>query len=261
MQKNTILFLLMLSFTLHSSAQNLVTSIPDKNSKLKTDTIFTVLDAKTNYKYYVASLADGTSETGYLLNGKKNGTVKRYFANGVLLSLTEYKDNLKNGTYIECEKTGSIAKEENYKDGQLNGQVKIFSISKNVRYVKSNYNYKNGVYDGVQTEYNELGKPSSETSYKNGKKNGISKWYFNNGQLAMEQAYADDKIEGTYKSYNQDGRLSGQGQYVNGLKIGSWTEYNPNGTLKSEGMYKDDVKQGTWKYYDENGNLLRSETL
>ncbi|MBC8046680.1 MAG: toxin-antitoxin system YwqK family antitoxin, partial [Fimbriimonadaceae bacterium] len=130
------------------------------------------------------------------------------------MSLIQYENNLRNGVLIECDKSGVLTKEENYKNDKLHGTVKIFASSKNVRIVKSFYQYNNGDLDGLQMEYNEMGKVISESNYKNGKKNGLSKWYYNNGQLATEQNYLNDLIEGIYKTYNQQGILVAKGQYI-----------------------------------------------
>lgn len=242
-------------------SQNTVTYIPKDKPNVKTDTSFTVIDQKKDLRYYEAELADQTVEKGYLQHGKKQGNIMRYFANGVLLSLTQFENGSKNGVYLECDKSGVVLREENYLNDKLDGEVKIYASSKGVRIVKSSYHYKEGKFNGIQTEYNDMGRISSEASYLNGKKNGLSKWYFAGGQIAMEQGYIDDKIEGSYKTYNQAGNVVAQGQYINGKKMGTWLEYNDNGTLRSQGDYKDDVKTGAWKYFDENGNIQKSENF
>lgn len=260
--KKCIQVILICSLISHVAfAQNLVTDISQRNSLQKADTIFTVIDSKTSLQSYDTKNADGTSESGFLLAGKKEGNIMHYYANGVLLSMQQFKNGLQDGLTFICDKNGAVEWEENYKDGKLDGLVKNYITSKNVRIVKSIYHYKNGLADGNQSEYNEMGKLSSESNYKAGKKQGVSKWYYQNGMLAMQQNYVNDLIDGAFLSFSQTGKIITKGFYVNGKKNGAWTEYFEGGELKTEGAYKEDEKTGNWKQYDINGAVIKTESF
>ena len=48
------------------------------------------------------------------------------------------------------------------------------------------WQYKDGIANGVSKEWHENGQLRVETTYKDGKKDGVSKMWFENGQLRSE---------------------------------------------------------------------------
>ncbi len=260
---NKYFFIILILFSTHYlSAQNLVTHIPPEKTKTsKIDTLITTLDATTNYKHIIILENDITIQDGYLIANKKTGKWFTYSSNGILLSFSEYENGMKNGIYLECDKNGAVVVQELYKNDRLEGEQKKYVSVKNVRILKGSYAYKNGVYHGTCTEYNEMGLPQSQAQYTLGKRDGFAKWYFSSGKLAMEQTYINDILTGPQKIFGQTGNLLSEGNFNNNLKTGLWTEYYDNGKMKSQGSFAKDAKTGAWKYYDESGNLNKTESF
>lgn len=223
------------------------------------DTTF-IFDAGTYEERYIVEFADGTIEKGQMKDGEKHGLIHTYFANGVLQTAAEYSKGVRNGWYLQCETNGVVLKEEHYRNGLLDGEVREYYTAKGVRIVKSVYSYMEGRYHGVCSEYNDMGKLVSQAKYKEGIKDGVSKWYFQNGNLAMEQNYSNGALDGIQKVYAQDGKLLSDGSFSDNKKSGLWKEYYPNGLLKEEGHYLDDAKTGEWTYYNEDGSFDRTES-
>lgn len=243
-------------------AQNLVTYIPTEKTKpVESDTVITVVDAAKGLKHLVVTENGITQMDGFLIGDKRTGKWFNYYPNGVLLSVAEYENGMKSGLYIECEKSGAVLVQEYYRNDQLNGEQKKYVTSKGVRIVKSIYNYSNGVYNGLCTDFTDMGTLQSQVQYANGKKNGTTKWYFSSGSLAMEQTYSNDMLNGEQKIYDQQGNLISTGTFSNNLKAGQWTEFYAGGKMKSQGTYSNDAKAGTWKYYDESGTLTKTENF
>ena len=131
-------------------------------------------------------------EEGLLINGVKTGTWVSYHPNSHFpQTLISYEGGLYNGIYIEFNDRGQMIlratyqnnlldgywakykfsraeEERNYKDGQLDGMVRMYSVRDGK--VQSEAEYKNGVQDGVYRTYNEAGEVTLEYQYKNGEK-------------------------------------------------------------------------------------------
>lgn len=225
------------------------------------DTIFTAVDPVRNIVAFRTVNKDLSIDKGTLKDGELHGNLMHYFPNGVLMGMKQYRHGRQDGLQLYSEKSGVLAKEEHYLNDTLNGEVRIYGSSSNVRILlRSNY-YKNGKLDGLSIENNTMGKTVAEEEFKEGVKHGRSTWYYNNGLPAMEQYYVNGILEGPQVVYNMNGVIISKGNYTSGLKTGLWTEYYDNGAVKSEGNYAKDLKTGKWKYYDESGNLTKQEEL
>lgn len=266
MKKSNLLLTFLLAFCSISYAQNLVTYLPPdpKTAPLAQapiDTIITVIDAAKNYKHIVLTQNNITIQDGYLLGNKKTGKWYNYAPTGVLINLSEYENDVKSGIYIEFDKSGAIAIQETYKNGQLDGEQKKYGSGPNGRILKSSFTYKNGQYHGTCTEFTDNGLIRSLVQYKEGKKDGETKWFYTSGKLAMQQTYSNNMLEGPQKVYNQQGILTSDGQYKAGLKNGNWTEYYDSGKMKSQGAYVDDKQVGKWSFFNEDGTISKTETF
>ena len=259
---NEFLFGILIVISQSLFAQNQVTFIPpEATPKIKIDTIVQVVDAAKNLKHFTILENDITTQDGYLMNNKKTGKWYIYYPNGVLLSMAEYDNGIKNGVYLECDKNGAVLVQENFKNDKLDGEQKKYFSAKTGRILKSSNSYKEGKFHGTCTEYSESGLIQSQVQYSNGKKDGATRWYFSNGKIAMEQFYSNEMLNGIQKIYNQQGILLSEGKFANNLKTGLWTEYYDSGKMKAQGNYTEDKKTGAWKLYDEAGNLSKTENF
>lgn len=263
MHSNRFFFLLLGSLTFYSVITFAQTPPQQEQPGVgkQSDTVIQMIDKASGYAYWKIYNGVYVSEEGHMLGGKKTGDWLTYYPNGVLLALIQYENGMKNGIYIECEKSGAVEVQEFYRNDLLDGEQRQYFTSKNVRILKSTREFKNGLLDGVSTEYNDMGVKQSAVTYAEGKKDGTATWYFSTGQLAMEQHYKADSLSGQQTIYNVQGIVVSQGNYVDNKKEGEWLEYNDNATLKSEGRYTDNRKTGEWKYYDGNGKLIKTEKL
>ncbi|MBP9549663.1 MAG: toxin-antitoxin system YwqK family antitoxin [Chitinophagales bacterium] len=225
------------------------------------DTVFTKIDSDRNLIAFETTNKDLSIDKGTIKDGKLHGNLLHYFPNGVLMGMKQYRHGVQDGVQLYFDKTGLLSKQENYINDTLNGEMRTYTTSNNVRILQQSQYYKNGKLDGLAIEYNNMGKTSSAEEYKAGIKNGRSIWYYNNGEPAMEQFYVNGILEGTQTVYNMNGVVISQGKNKNGAKSGMWLEYFDNGKVKSEGNYTEDNKTGKWKYYDESGKLINEENL
>lgn len=76
-----------------------------------------------------------------MINGKVTGERKRYYENGNLKSIDNFKDNLKNGICTNYYPTNKIKSTTIYKNGMKNGEVIGYYENGNIFF---KFNYING---------------------------------------------------------------------------------------------------------------------
>jgi hypothetical protein len=111
--------------------------------------------------------------------------------------LLYYKTTLFSGTRLEYYPTGILYKETEYRKGIKEGQEKTYSINgkiKSLSYYKEGK--KDGLFEGMQTEWHQNGKIFRQIEYES----GVEK--------SKKILYSDNRIYSNY--LKQDGRIYGQ---------------------------------------------------
>lgn len=234
-------------------------------------------DGKLDFEYHMKSGEFNGSfkvyyETGILkksgnfLNGKKNGSFIEYDeAENIIATYTMRNDQL-DGIFYYYTK-GKITKEEEYKNGILQGLYKEFLYDENDTLIlKQEGQYineqKNGLWQLFYVKDGENRLLRSEI-FLNGVKNG--KFQDVSGDSLIIGSYKNDKLNGDYYIYRDfaklflgtvintdtsDLNLAVKGSYKNGLKSGYWEYYYLSGNHPIRtGFYSDDKKTGKWSYY------------
>ena len=200
---------------------------------------------------------NGNIEAEYtMINGKLNGVLKIYKAGDIDILVT-YKNDTKNGQYIEYiynNETGELQFKTvgEYIDGEKNGTWKLSLIDNQnterlLEYENFNNGIKNGNFQKVSDDSLFLG------SYKNNLLHGEYRIYFD-----------ILKMLGGSSVINTDTNklvLLTKGKYFNGIKSGYWKNYDISSTLRNEGEYSNGEVNGLWKHYystygDGNGGEL-----
>ena len=133
---------------------------------------------------------------------------------------------------------------------------------------KTELNYKNGEYDGMQRIYYKNGKVWEESIYKNGKIDGIVKIYYKNGDLWEKQIFKNGILldanhkpwNGPYKRLYKNGQIAAEAQYKDGLPQGEMKSYYENGKIK---VIQDFItpERSILKTYTEKGVLKLEENI
>ena len=117
---------------------------------------------------------------------------------------------------------------------------------------------KGGIYDddnGEKVEYWYSGGIKERYTLKDGKKNGKCTTYYSDGTLESIFTYVNGNLTGAFAVYNSDGVLQGAGTLLNGKKNGLITKYHEDGNKQSECVYKNDVRNGKETTYFPNGKI------
>ena len=130
---------------------------------------------------------DKVLEEGDMLDGKKVGTWITYHKrNGLTESITSYKDGVRHGLAITADDRGNITEKMFYVNGELEGK----KISYNRTRIKKEEEYKNGQLDGTRKMYYDNGKLQEEGTFKNGKRDGYAKWFDEEGNMKFGYEYS-----------------------------------------------------------------------
>jgi antitoxin component YwqK of YwqJK toxin-antitoxin module len=123
-------------------------------------------------------------------------------------------------------------------------------------------NFRNGLKNGEETEYNDKGTIIFIRNFKNGVLDGAYKQFDDFGNVLSQGIYKDGKKEETWKEANPETRVIVYQNFKDDVLINYvWTSTYPNGKTFIEGTCdKDGKKQGIFKIYDENGMLRSTES-
>ena len=122
-----------------------------------------------------------------------------------------YKDDKKNGKWIEYYENGNIRSEVTYLNGEPNGYAKLY------------YDSGTPSEEGIWQNYHWVG------NYRAYYENGNLRYYFHinkKGQRTQGQIY-----------FYEDGTERMEGEWENGQENGTVTEYYENGDKKSERIF------------------------
>ena len=168
------------------------------------------------------------------INDKKSGIIKEYDSiSGSIVSLTEYKDDLLNGSFVYYYPTGQIYCSGNHKQDEKHGFWGFYSYNEGVKDTITYQTYDNGILDGKCMQ--NFGDTLIEIAYY---KNGI----LDGKYIAYEWM---DFYYGETLEASGDWVKDAEGYYVLGEKNGFWKEYLM-GSLTSAGKYENGVKSGQW---------------
>ena len=76
--------------------------------------------------------------------------------------------------------------------------------------MKSKGTFKDGIEDGLHTEWYENGQKSEETTYKDGMLMDWTEWY-GNGQKSEEITYKDGELGGLHIEWYENGQKKSEG--------------------------------------------------
>ncbi|WP_067141290.1 hypothetical protein [Oceanivirga salmonicida] len=148
-------------------------------------------DGNKDGELYI-ELVDGTKIVGKYIDGELNGDLKISTKNNEIIEIYEYKNNLKNGTYLLKTSKGDYTKKE-YKNDVVNGKV-----SYKIDGIEGNYVSIYGQKNGVEFIKNVNGK----------------RYYLNYNQNKLEGNMKIIFIDGTIKKWVEDDGYNGQVELV-----------------------------------------------
>lgn len=142
---------------------------------------------------------------------KSNIVAKRDFSLGNGNALTTFFDS-----------KGKKVSEGNFKNKEKDGKWLYFQADGLT--IMSEENYVNGLLDGQRKVFYKSGQLSDDMTYKNGKLQGKVFQYAENGQVIKEEFYVDDVKNGKATYRDASGKITQEGEFEMGKKIGAWAK-------------------------------------
>ncbi|MFM7023786.1 MAG: toxin-antitoxin system YwqK family antitoxin [Flavobacteriales bacterium] len=175
------------------------------------------------------------------------------------------QNNLKQGHWVYLNRDKKLpgykpeqkVEEGDYKDNLKEGQwVNYYNNEK----IKEQITYQRNLPNGYTVSYYPNGNKKEEGTWKNGNWVGAYKFYHENGQLASEWTYNNMGTRaGEQKYYYESGKLMISGEWVNGKENGAIKEYYENGDLKAEKVYmKGALDAASSKEYERKNPVTKA---
>lgn len=188
--------------------------------------------------------------------GQKTGVWKSFYDDGKVKEETIYKNGILDGTMKMYSERGNLINERSYRDGKLideGVQMKVEAIELITYYndgvtIKRKGIYLDSIPIGMHIYYNSSGNPEKAIRYN---EKGV--------RTAEGPVGETEKREGRWNVYFETGELRAKGSYLNDRQHGEWKYYFLDGAVEQTGNLQNGVMYGEWKWYYPNGKILREE--
>lgn len=206
-------------------------------------------------------------------SGKANG-ISKTMAEGSLVQISYYTDDIQNGPYKVFRRDSSLNFEGYFVNGLNQGDFinyyqhqNIMSESKYIENELQQSRYFNiaGKVDAEQKFTDMNGEVTWSTNnglvqhtenFSNGIRNGKSVTKEKDNILINEIYYRNGELHGPCLFYNQTETKSSESTYYCGKPHGTVKSYDLNGSLRTSGNYLFGVEYGTAHRYFQNGKHL-----
>ncbi len=184
--------------------------------------------------------------------GYKQGPWEDYYSSGKLKAKGEYLNNVKIKKWVFYFHNGNVEQNGSFtKKGKFTGTWKWYYSNGKLQREES---FRNGLEDGILSEYDDMGKEITRGEYIEGFKEGA--WFHNMNDHREEGEYINGMRDGEWKYYYETNQLKFKGKYVEDLEDSKHTWYYDNGKVMEEGNYLMGKKEGNWKKYNYDGTLF-----
>jgi antitoxin component YwqK of YwqJK toxin-antitoxin module len=149
-------------------------------------------------KYARQMTASGNIEIeGFVRNNQKTGQWILYGAEGDIGLINNYVDGKLEGVAMRMTYRNQVDLKSNYHNGVLDGAWVEYKFGKKIE----ERTYKNGKLEGSVKVYDERTfKLKQEAEYKNGLQDGFFRYYDENGNVTLEYQYKNgEKVSGGMK--------------------------------------------------------------
>jgi len=120
------------------------------------------------------------------------------------------KSGLMEGTYTKYFPNGKVEQLAEYKRNKLDGQRVLFYENGDTLIIET---YENAEYQGVYKSFYADGVLESVGQYSEGAMNGQWKFYYDNKQLKEEVGFVNNEEDGPFVEYHKNGKLKAKGTY------------------------------------------------
>ena len=168
-------------------------------------------------------------------------------------TVAETKPELEGVNHFELEERKGIRYLKN-SDAPYTG--KVFTLYENGQ-KNIEANLKDGLLDGLISNWYENGQKMIEGNYKDDKLDGLEVSWYESGKKRGEINYKDGKWDGLQRTWHENGQKQFEAKYKDGKKDGLWLAWHENGQTKIERNFKDNIESSV-KYWNSKGEPVDS---
>ena len=185
-------------------------------------------------------------------NGIREGEDIDFYGNGNSKTIRNYKNGMLNGNSFDFDEFGRLTSSLEYVNNAKNG--KEIKISNGI--VTNENNYVNGQLNGEAKSYYSNGTVRSNGNYSRNFRNGQWTWNYDNGKKKLIENYQNGIIT-EILGYSRNGSKEREMKLVNGN--GNFTQYYDNGKIKVQGALRNYKAYGNWNFYNKDGYLTDTQ--
>jgi antitoxin component YwqK of YwqJK toxin-antitoxin module len=166
-------------------------------------------------------------------DGRRHGTETTWYPNGQIAVQAHYANGVQAGPLTEYADTGMILSVTPFYNDKREGVAQIFHPAGAPQWTGT---YANDLLNGVSTFYRPDGTIESTRTFLNDALAGLQTDYHPDGKTKMKEfAIAGDALNGVYKEWDEAGKLLTDEVYENGiLKLRDGEEVKPTGEQTEE---------------------------
>lgn len=147
---------------------------------------------------------------------------------------TEYRvdseTGVKQGVLRQYGPAGNLISEENYVDGQLDGERILYHENGQPDIIE---HYVMGDFEGEYLTYDSLGTLSSRGQYTDGAMNKAWFFYYPNGEIRRSVNFEDNEENGPFRDWYANGQPKASGTLIEGdYEHGILHKYDESGQLE-----------------------------
>ena len=185
-------------------------------------------------------------------NGVREGEDIDFYGNGNSKTIRNYRNGMLNGNSFDFDEFGRLTSSLEYVNNAKNG--KEIKISNGI--VTNENNYVNGQLNGEAKSYYSNGTVRSNGNYSRNFRNGQWTWNYENGKKKLIENYQNGIIT-EILGYSRNGAKEREMKLVNGN--GNFTQYYDNGKIKVQGALRNYKAYGNWNFYNKDGYLTDTQ--
>ena len=185
-------------------------------------------------------------------NGVREGEDIDFYGNGNSKTIRNYRNGMLNGNSFDFDEFGRLTSSLEYVNNAKNG--KEIKISNGI--VTNENNYVNGQLNGEAKSYYSNGTVRSNGNYSRNFRNGQWTWNYDNGKKKLIENYQNGIIT-EILGYSRNGSKEREMKLVNGN--GNFTQYYDNGKIKVQGALRNYKASGNWNFYNKDGHLTDTQ--
>ena len=178
---------------------------------------------------------------------------KHFFDDGSLYLHYIFREQKKNGKFVEYYQDGSVRAECNYIADNPVGE--FINYYQNGMIEKKQLYTENRIY--LLEEYYDNGQLARIITWQTDpQENGVDNKFHPNGQPKKTSEYRNGLLEGDVIEHYDNGQIKSKWHYVKGKKDGTFTDYFKNGNVQQISNYSRNQLHGEFKKYRHKDGAL-----